>query len=93
MRLAVTLALAMALPCCAVAQDTATSAKSVRTQKITQSPLPDPMIATDYDGRLLIDWAMAEQIATSPTDAKRAALARLMLAIRDGQWKPMPPRL
>jgi hypothetical protein len=51
------------------------------------------MVGTDETGRLLIDWEMAEQLALSPTaDPRRASLARLMLAIRDGQWKPMPTK-
>lgn len=82
-------ALAMMSP--AVAQDVSPS-KSVRTQKVV--PMAhDPMIGTDEGGRLLIDWEMAEQLALSATaDPRRASLAKLMLAIRDGQWKPMPTK-
>jgi hypothetical protein len=80
-------ALAMMAP--ATAQDGPLS-KSVRTQKVVPMA-QDPMIGTDEDGRLLIDWEMAEQLALSATaDPRRASLAKLMLAIRDGQWKPMP---
>jgi hypothetical protein len=51
------------------------------------------MIGTDENGRLLINWEMAEQLALSATaDPRRASLAKLMLAIRDGQWKPMAPK-
>ncbi|WP_441242540.1 hypothetical protein [Tardiphaga sp. 768_D3_N2_1] len=64
--------------------------KTVQTDKINRSTEIDPMIGTDGDGRLLIDWAAAEQIATSPAAPRRTASARLMLAIRDGQWRPMP---
>lgn len=82
-------ALAMTAP--AVAQDVPPS-KSVRTQQVVPTA-QDPMIGTDEDGRLLIDWKMAEQLALSPTvDPRRASLARLMLAILDGQWKPMPAK-
>lgn len=82
-------ALAMMAP--AAAQDVPLS-KSVRTQKVVPMA-QDPMIGTDDDGRLLIDWQMAEELALSATaDPRRASLARLMLAIRDGQWKPMPIR-
>ncbi|WP_299807431.1 hypothetical protein [Tardiphaga sp.] len=47
------------------------------------------MTDLDDDGTVLIDWNMVEQMATSTTDPRRSAAARLMLAIRDGHWKPM----
>jgi hypothetical protein len=84
------LALAIIVPCTAIAQETITAPKGVTTQKITRAALDDPMIDTDGDGRLLIDWEMTERLALTPADPRRAALARLMLAIRDGQWKAMP---
>jgi hypothetical protein len=85
------LMVALALMAPAAAQDVPLS-KSVRTQKVVPMA-QDPMIGTDDDGRLLIDWQMAEELALSATaDPRRASLARLMLAIRDGQWKPMPIR-
>jgi hypothetical protein len=38
----------------------------------------------------LIDWALAEEIADGTLDQERTTMARLMLAIRDGKWRPMP---
>lgn len=82
---------ALAVTAPAAAQDLPSS-KSVRTQSVAP-PAQDPMIGTDENGRLLINWEMAEQLALSATaDPRRASLAKLMLAIRDGQWKPMAPK-
>lgn len=66
--------------------------KQITVDKISPAPVTpvDPMIGADIDGRLLIDWSLAERLALSSVDPQRTALAKLMLAIRDGQWKAMP---
>lgn len=78
------------------AQDSLSSSpilpKQITVDKISHAPVTpvDPMIGTDIEGRLLIDWGLAERLALSSVDPQRASLAKLMLAIRDGQWKAMP---
>ena len=42
----------------------------------------------DADGTVRIDWPAVETLATSKADRTVLPLAQLMLAIRDGTWKP-----
>jgi hypothetical protein len=70
----------------ALAQD---QPKSLKTIKIRE-PAPGSANLTmiDEDGTVRIDWPAAETLATSQADRTVLPLAQLMLAIRDGRWKP-----
>jgi hypothetical protein len=70
----------------ALAQD---QPKSLKTIKIREpAPGMDTLYAIDEDGTVRIDWPAVETLATSKADRTVLPLAQLMLAIRDGTWKP-----
>ena len=46
------------------------------------------LYAIDKPGTVLIDWEAVETLAASPLDRTFRPTALLMLAIRDGKWKP-----
>ena len=82
--------IALAAPAPASSQDSKVTPKSVKTLKFGQPDFSTlPMTDFDDTGAILIDWNVVEQTATSTVDPKRTGLAKLMLAIRDGKWKPM----
>jgi hypothetical protein len=58
MRCKLTKALAMIAPSIAIAQEIPTIPTGVNTVKITRYPSVDPIIGTDDDERLLIDWPL-----------------------------------
>jgi hypothetical protein len=83
--LAFMLIAALAAP--ALAQD---KPKSLRTIKIREpAPLPAELCVIDEDGTVRIDWPAVETLAASKADRTVLPLAQLMLAIRDGTWKPV----
>lgn len=50
-----------------------------------------PFAVISADGQVTIDWDLAEKTAANPekTDFRTLAFARLILAVRNGTWKPM----
>jgi len=61
------------------------TAKSIQT--LQTSP---PMASISRDGDVTIDWEQVEKTANDPAadHSGNWAYARLMLAIRNGTWKP-----
>ncbi len=49
------------------------------------------MATVSEGGEVKIDWEQTEKIAADPAarNMQVAAIARLMIAIRDGTWKPV----
>ena len=86
MRRALALTLIAALTAPALAQDQPKSLKTVRIHE--PSPAMATLYAIDEDGTVRIDWPAVETLATSKADRTVLPLAQLMLAIRDGTWKP-----
>jgi hypothetical protein len=82
--LAFMLIAALAAP--ALAQDQPKSLKTVRIRE--PAPGMDTLYAIDEDGTVRIDWPAVETLAASKADRTALPLAQLMLAIRDGTWKP-----
>jgi hypothetical protein len=84
--------LLISMPTGALAQDTAAALKTVKTQKVTaaDSFVERPLVDLAPDGVPLIDWVLAEELADGTVEQERTTMARLMLAIRDGKWRPMP---
>jgi hypothetical protein len=70
----------------ALAQDQPKSLKTIRIRE--PAPGMDTLYAIDEDGTVRIDWHTAETLAASEADRTILPLAQLMLAIRDGTWKP-----
>ena len=70
----------------ALAQDQPKSLKTVRIHE--PSPGSPNLYAIDDDGTVRIDWPAVETLAASKADRTVLPLAQLMLAIRDGTWKP-----
>ncbi|WP_375413907.1 hypothetical protein [uncultured Bradyrhizobium sp.] len=70
----------------ALAQDQPKPLKTVRIRE--PSPGAATLYAIDEDGTVRIDWHTAETLAASKADRTVLAIAQLMLAIRDGTWKP-----
>jgi hypothetical protein len=82
--LAFMLIAALAAP--ALAQDQPKSLKTVRIRE--PAPGTPNLYVIDEDGTVRIDWYAVETLATSKADRTVLPLAQLMLAIRDGTWKP-----
>jgi hypothetical protein len=83
--LAFTLIAALAGP--ALAQD---QPKPLKTIRIHEPPRGmDILYTIDEDGTVRIDWRTAETVATTKADRTVLPIALLMLAIRDGTWKPV----
>jgi hypothetical protein len=82
--LAFMLIAALAAP--ALAQDQPKPLKTVRIHE--PAPGAGTLYVIDEDGTVWIDWHTAETLATSKADRTVLPLAQLMLAIRDGTWKP-----
>jgi hypothetical protein len=82
--LAYILIAALAAP--ALAQDQPRSLKTVRIRE--PAPGPPSLYVIDEDGTVRIDWPAVETLAASKADRTVLPLAQLMLAIRDGTWKP-----
>ena len=81
---ALTLMAALTAP--ALAQDRPKPLKTVRIHE--PAPGSPTLYAIDADGTVRIDWPAVEALATSKVDRTVLPLAQLMLAIRDGTWKP-----
>ena len=82
------IAIAAMLPVAASAQDL--KQKPIRTEKITAaSPESIGLYEFAPDGTVLIDWRAVETTAGGPADRITGPMARVMLAIRDGKWKPV----
>jgi hypothetical protein len=71
----------------ALAQDQPKPLKTVRIHE--PAPGMDTFYAIDEDGTVRIDWPAVETLAASKADRTVLPLAQLMLAIRDGTWKPV----
>lgn len=75
-----------ALTAPALAQD---HPKSLKTTRIREpSPAVATLYAIDEDGTVRIDWPAVETLAATKADRTVLPIAQLMLAIRDGTWKP-----
>jgi hypothetical protein len=70
----------------ALAQDQPKPLKTVRIRQ--PAPGMDTLYAIDEDGTVRIDWQLAEALAATKADRTALPIAQLMLAIRDGTWKP-----
>jgi len=64
--------------------------KRVKTVKISEGGASLALYDVAPDGTVLIDWAFAEELMATKSDPDGVNLARLMLAIRDGKWRPLP---
>jgi hypothetical protein len=84
--LATAFLLIAALAAPALAQDQPKSLKTTRIRGST--PGMTTLYAIDADGTVRIDWPSVETLAASKADRTVLPLAQLMLAIRDGTWKP-----
>jgi hypothetical protein len=82
--LAFMLIAALAAP--ALAQDQPKLLKTVRIHE--PAPGSPNLYVIDEDGTVRIDWPAVETLAASKADRTVLPLAQLMLAIRDGRWKP-----
>jgi hypothetical protein len=82
--LACILIAALAAP--ALAQDQPKSLKTVRIRE--PAPGSPNLYVIDEDGTVRIDWPAVETLAASKADRTVLPLTQLMLAIRDGTWKP-----
>ena len=83
--LALILIAAVAAP--ALAQDQPKPLKTIRIRE--PAPGMDTLYVIDEDGTVRIDWPAVETFAASKADRTVLPLAQLMLAIRDGTWKPL----
>jgi len=70
----------------APAQDQPKSLKTIRIRE--PAPGTPNLYMIDEDGTVRIDWPAVETLAASKADRTVLPLAQLMLAIRDGTWKP-----
>jgi putative SOS response-associated peptidase YedK len=61
----------------------------VRTERITGAPVGIGFYEIALDGTLLIDWRAIEAPAEGPADRPPTSVAKALLAVRDGKWKPM----
>jgi hypothetical protein len=86
-KLATAFVLMAALAAPALAQDQPKSLKTVRIRE--PAPGSATLYVIDEDGTVWIDWHTAETLAASKADRTVLPLAQLMLAIRDGTWKPV----
>jgi hypothetical protein len=82
--LALVLIAALAGP--ALAQDQPKPLKTIRIHE--PAPGAGTLYVIDEDGTVWIDWRIAETLAATKADRTVLPLAQLMLAIRDGTWKP-----
>lgn len=81
--------LALAGPSAAAAQEP----KRVQTVKVHAQPDgAGTLYEIKPDGQVLIDWEAAETLVSSKSDRVVLPIAIVMLAIRDGTWKPAGPK-
>jgi hypothetical protein len=69
-----------------LAQDQPKSLKTIRIPE--PAPGTPNLYVIDEDGTVRIDWPAVETLAASKADRTVLPLTQLMLAIRDGTWKP-----
>ncbi len=79
--------LALIMPTAVAAQDI--TQRPVRTEKITGTPTGVGLYEVAPDGTVLIDWRAVEATAEGPADRSTTPIAKMMMAVRDGKWKPM----
>jgi hypothetical protein len=70
----------------ALAQDQPKPLKTIRIHE--PAPGSPNLYVIDEDDTVRINWDAVETLATSKADRTVLPLAQLMLAIRDGTWKP-----
>lgn len=64
--------------------------KRVQTVKVHETaPGAETMYQVAEDGTVSIDWEIVETIVITQADKTILPVARMMLAIRDGKWKPL----
>lgn len=80
----VTATLLIAVP--AAAQD---APKTVKTLKLSETAPSLELYAVSSDGTVAIDWKAVENVVAMGSDRLAMPTATMMLAIRDGTWKPM----
>lgn len=66
--------------------------KAIKTIKITQSLNDTALYEVKDDGTVLIDWDEVEALVASKQNPILTPQAQVMLAIRDGKWKPKDQR-
>lgn len=71
----------------ALAQDQPKALKTVRIRE--PAPGLDTLYAIDEDGTVRIGCPAVETLAATKADRTALPIAQLMLAIRDGTWKPL----
>jgi hypothetical protein len=69
-----------------LAQDQPKPLKTIRIRE--PAPGAASLYVIDEDGTVRIDWQAVETLAASKADRTVLPVAQLMLAIRDGTWKP-----
>lgn len=63
--------------------------KKIQTVKIHKVPPGTSLLyEIDPEGDVLIDWDAAEALVETKADRVALPIAILMIAIRDGKWKP-----
>lgn len=77
----------MIVPTTALAQDV--TQRPVRTEKIAGMPVGVGLYKVGPDSTVFVDWRAVEAAAEGPVDQTQTPIAQMMLAIRDGKWKPM----
>jgi hypothetical protein len=64
--------------------------KKVQTVKIHETaPGAETMYQVADDGSVSIDSEIVETVVSTQADKTMLPVARMMLAIRDGKWKPL----
>jgi hypothetical protein len=65
--------------------------KSVKTDsiRVTAPGLMTLYVVDEETGTVQIDWKLAEDIVATKSDRIALPIAQLILAIRDGKWKPL----
>jgi hypothetical protein len=70
----------------ALAQDRPKPLKTITIHE--PAPGASNLYVIDGDGTVRIDWRAVETLAALKSDGAALPIAQLMLAIRDGTWKP-----
>jgi hypothetical protein len=63
--------------------------KTVKVEQITKPAGGVGLFEVTPEGAVTIDWRAVEAMAETPHRSEYP-IARMMLSIRDGSWKPMP---
>jgi hypothetical protein len=75
------------LPITAIAQEI--TQRPVRTEEIAGTPAGVRLYDFAAVGTVIIDWRAVEATAEGPADRSTTPIAKMMMAVRDGKWKPM----